>query len=148
MPTMTAFAERTEDGKLRIDGQCHCGRVRYDAIVDPDRVTLCHCTDCQTLTGTAFRTTVLARRGEMTIEGEPRVYEKHGDSGGRRLQHFCGDCGSPLFTSGEGASADLWGIRWGSIRQRALLTPTRQIWRRSAPKWTCGFEETPASATE
>lgn len=148
MPTQTTFAERTGEGWLRIDGQCHCGRVRYTAVVDPAQVTLCHCTDCQALTGTAFRTSVVARRSEMTIEGEPRVYEKRGDSGARRFQHFCGDCGSSLFTSGEGEDADLWGIRWGGIRQRALLTPTRQIWRRSAASWVCAFAQAPASAAE
>jgi len=52
-----------------------------------------------------------------------------------RFQHFCGDCGSPLFTSGEGDQADDWGIRWGSIRQRDALRPVRQIWCRSAAVW-------------
>jgi hypothetical protein len=60
-----------------------------------------------------------------------KVYAKAGDNGQTRLQHFCGRCGSPLFTSGEGGPDD-WGIRWGSIRQRDRLQPKRQIWYRSA----------------
>jgi hypothetical protein len=52
-----------------------------------------------------------------------------------RFQHFCGDCGSPLFTSGEGEQADDWGIRWGSINQRDRLQPSRQIWCRLAVPW-------------
>ncbi len=52
-----------------------------------------------------------------------------------RFQHFCADCGSPLFTSGEGDQADDWGIRWGSIRQRDKLRPVRQIWCQSAAVW-------------
>jgi hypothetical protein len=52
-----------------------------------------------------------------------------------RFQHFCADCGSPLFTSGEGDQADDWGIRWGSIRQRDALRPSRQIWCQSAAVW-------------
>ncbi len=47
----------------------------------------------------------------------PKIYAKTGDNGRTRFQHFCGECGSPLFTSGEGGPDD-WGIRWGSIRQR------------------------------
>ena len=67
--------------------------------------------------------------------GKPRVYGKRGDNGRMRFQHFCGDCGSPLFTSGEGEQADDWGIRWGSINQRDALRPSRQIWCQSAAVW-------------
>jgi hypothetical protein len=52
-----------------------------------------------------------------------------------RFQHFCADCGSPLFTSGEGDQAEDWGIRWGAIRQRDKLRPVRQIWCQSAAVW-------------
>ncbi|WP_428485788.1 GFA family protein [Rhodopila sp.] len=53
----------------------------------------------------------------------------------QRFQYFCPECGSPLFTTGEGAEALEWGIRWGSIRQRRALAPKRQIWCRSAVPW-------------
>lgn len=133
---------------MRIDGACQCGRIRYSAVIDPARVTLCHCTDCQTLTGPAFRTTVSARRRDLSIVGEPRVYEKRGDSRAKRYQHFCDACGSPLFTSGEGEDADIWGLRWGAIRQRQQLRPSRQIWRRSAAPWICQFPSAPARSEE
>jgi|tagenome__1003787_1003787.scaffolds.fasta_scaffold20790291_3 hypothetical protein len=32
---------------MKIDGSCHCGAVRCTAQINPDKVTLCHCTDCQ-----------------------------------------------------------------------------------------------------
>ena len=133
---------------MQIDGQCHCGRVNYVAEIDPGRVTLCHCTDCQALTGTAFRVSVSTRREDLQITGTPAVYVKRGDNGKKRLQYFCPDCGSPLFTTGEGPEAEVWGIRWGGIRQRDQLKPTRQIWRRSAAPWVCPFEDAPASPTE
>jgi hypothetical protein len=47
---------------MHIDGQCHCGRVAYQAEIDPERVSICHCTDCQTLTGSPYRVTVIWRR--------------------------------------------------------------------------------------
>jgi hypothetical protein len=40
---------------MKIDGQCHCGMVSFEATIDPARVSVCHCTDCQTLTGSPFR---------------------------------------------------------------------------------------------
>jgi len=43
---------------LRVHGSCHCGAISYEATVDTERVTICHCTDCQNLTGTAYRVSV------------------------------------------------------------------------------------------
>ena len=63
---------------MHIDGRCHCGRLRYDAEVDPENVLICHCTDCQSLSGSAFRTVVLANEGTFRfVAGEPlrRVHE-------------------------------------------------------------------------
>jgi hypothetical protein len=45
---------------LKIDGGCHCGLITYEAEVDPEHVEICHCTDCQSLSGSAFRVFVPA----------------------------------------------------------------------------------------
>jgi hypothetical protein len=121
---------------MHIDGQCHCGLVTFEADIDPERVSICHCTDCQSLTGSPYRVTVICSGEQIRMTGgRPKIYAKTGDNGLTRFQHFCGDCGSPLFTSGEGGGPDDWGIRWGSIRQRDRLRPRRQIWCRSAAPW-------------
>ena len=77
----------------------------------------------------------------------PKVYAKTGANGRTRFQHFCPECGSPLFTSGKGGTDD-WGIRWGSIRQRDRLKPGRQIWCRSAAPWINGLKELPGRPTD
>ncbi len=121
---------------MRIDGQCHCGLITYEAEIDPLAVSICHCTDCQRLTGSPYRVTVLCSGDQVRLTGSrPKIYARKGDNGCTRFQHFCPDCGSPLFTSGEGDEADDWGIRWGSVRQREQLKPVRQIWCRSAVPW-------------
>jgi len=133
---------------MRVDGQCHCGRVSYEADIDPCKVSICHCTDCQSLTGSPYRVTAICDREQVRLSGDrPKIYAKTGDNGRTRFQHFCGECGSPLFTSGEGGPDD-WGIRWGSIRQRAALRPVRQIWCRSAALWVNQIEELPGRPTE
>jgi hypothetical protein len=43
---------------MKIDGRCHCGNITFEAEVDPATAAICHCIDCQTLSGTAFRTIV------------------------------------------------------------------------------------------
>jgi len=47
---------------MHIEGGCHCGQLKYEAEINPDDVRICHCTDCQTLTGSVYRVTVAARR--------------------------------------------------------------------------------------
>jgi len=100
---------------MHIDGQCHCGQITFEAEIDPETVSVCHCTDCQTLTGSPFRVTAVCSGADVRLTGgTPRICGKRGDNGRMRFQHFCADCGSPLFTSGEGDQADDWGIRWAA----------------------------------
>jgi hypothetical protein len=46
--------------RMKIDGHCHCGEITFTAEVDPEALNICHCTDCQTLSGSAFRVNVHA----------------------------------------------------------------------------------------
>ena len=45
---------------MKIDGQCSCGAIKIEGEADPERTQICHCTDCQTSTGTAFRISIPA----------------------------------------------------------------------------------------
>ena len=82
---------------MHIDGQCHCGFVTYEAEIDPADVGICHCTDCQQLTGSAYRVTAGAARENFRLTGgEPKLYVKIGANGRQRLQFFCPNCGSPI----------------------------------------------------
>lgn len=134
--------------RIEIDGACHCGHVTYAARVDPDEVSICHCTDCQALTGSAFRVTVTARREDVQLTGgEPSVYLKVGESGGRRHQAFCGKCGSPVWVIGDDDDPDV-GLRWGGIRQRDQLVPKSAIWCSSAVLWLDEVTRIPGSNRE
>ena len=129
---------------MRIDGQCHCGFVTYEAEIDPEDVSICHCTDCQRLTGSPYRVTASVHKDAVHLTGNaPKLYTKTAENGRKRLQYFCPECGSPLFTTGTDEDAEVWGIRWGSIRQRDQLRPARQIWCRSAAPWINDIRELP-----
>ena len=43
---------------MKVDGGCHCVYIKYEAEIDPEKVSICHCTDCQTGSGSAYRTNV------------------------------------------------------------------------------------------
>ena len=103
---------------MKITGGCHCGAITYEAEVDPGKVSVCHCTDCQTLTGSAFRIVVPAKREGFKLKGEPKIYVKTGESGRRRAQGFCYNCGTPIY-SADVADPQVFNIRVGTARQRA-----------------------------
>ena len=120
---------------MKIDGGCHCGYITYEAEIDPEEVAICHCTDCQTLTGSAFRTAVPASKDAFVLRaGQPKIYVKTAESGARRVQAFCPECGTPIYAAAFG-DAQVFMIRVGTARQRAELTPRTQIWCRSALGW-------------
>ena len=135
-------------GGMQIDGRCHCGRISYVAEVDPGRVSICHCRDCQTFSSSAYRVSVLTARENVRITGTPKVYAKTADSGAIRLQHFCGECGTPIFNSGPDEQVGDYVIRWGSIRQRDQLPPARQIWCGSGLPWIDDLADVPGRAAE
>ena len=127
---------------MKIDGACTCGSIRIEGEADPETVTVCHCTDCQTGTGTAFRVSIPVKGDSFKVSGQPTIYIKTtADSGNPRAQAFCGKCGSPLYstTPGEGRQA-MYIVRVGILQQRGELEPKRQIWWRSARPWVTGLD--------
>ena len=127
---------------MKIYGGCHCGAIAYEAEVDPDKTSICHCTDCQQLTGTAFRVTVPAPEAQYRItRGAPKIYIKTtADSGTPRAHAFCADCGSHLYATSVGDGPKVYGIRAGTARQRQELLPRAEKWHASALHWLPRFE--------
>ena len=132
---------------MKVDGRCHCGAIRYEAEIDPAGVCICHCADCQTLSGSAFRTVAFAPEHSFRLRaGRPTVYVKTADSGNKREQTFCPTCGSPIYSRAAGqpmqtepppagAPARMLGIRVGTLSQRGALVPATQYFCRSAQPW-------------
>jgi hypothetical protein len=139
--------QHAEISRMKITGRCHCGSVTYRAIIDPAGVTICHCTDCQQLTGSAFRVTAAGLAADFElISGAPRAYVKHGESRVPSRQYFCPHCGSQLYRLADGETQI--GIRLGSINQRTALSPARQIWCQSALAWLGSVDKLPQCSRE
>jgi hypothetical protein len=125
---------------MKIDGGCHCGYITFTAEIDPDKVGLCHCTDCQTLSGSAFRISVPAARDAFSLRtGEPKIYVKTAESGAKRAQAFCPECGTPIYSAAV-SEPQTFMIRVGGVRQRAELRPKSQGWCRSARDWVMDLQ--------
>ena len=125
---------------MKIDGACHCGNITYVAEIDPDKVGICHCTDCQTLSGTAFRVNVPAAKDAFTLlTGQPKIYVKTAESGAKRAQAFCPECGTPIYAAAA-SDPQVFNIRVGTARQRTELRPKTQGWCRSARDWVMDLQ--------
>jgi hypothetical protein len=121
---------------MKVTGSCHCGSIEFEANVDAEKILICHCNDCQKLSGTSFRTVAMSEVNGLTyIKGRAKEYIKTAESGNRRAQGFCGHCGSSLYATNESPIDRIYGIRIGVLDQRHSLKPSSQIWCNASVKW-------------
>jgi hypothetical protein len=121
---------------MKVEGSCHCGAIKYEATIDSSAAFVCHCSDCQILSGSVFRVIVPAAAANFVIKsGSPKIYVKIAESGNRRAQGFCGNCGTSIY-SADAENATTFMLRVGSIHQRADIVPFAQSWCGSAIPWT------------
>ena len=127
---------------MKIDGSCSCGAIKVEGEANAEAVSVCHCTDCQTASGSAFRVAVPVAGDTFKVSGKPAIYIKTtAESGNPRAQAFCPTCGASLYstTPGEGQQP-MYIVRVGMLKQRDQLTPKRQIWCRSARDWVAAMD--------
>ena len=130
---------------MKIDGACACGAIKIEGEADPEKTQICHCADCQTGTGSAFRVSIPVSGATFKMTGQPTNFLKTtADSGRARMQAFCAKCGSPIYstTPGDGPQASYM-VRVGILRQRDQFIPRRQNWFRSAQSWVTGLGTVP-----
>lgn len=117
----------------QLDGQCLCGKVTYQCDAEPMATLLCHCTDCQRQTGTAFSIVVGVERDALHVDGDTvSSFTTVGEDTGEAVhRQFCTACGSPIVSLPD-ATPDLAFIKAGTLNDRSWLEPEMEIWCRSA----------------
>ena len=105
---------------------------------------ICHCTDCQTLSASAFRVILPVDAASIRfLTGAIKTYTKTAESGNQRVQGFCGTCGTQIYSAPPGDDPPGYMLRLGTVRQRSRLTPTLATWARSALPWVERIAEIP-----
>ena len=119
--------------KVPQTGGCHCGAIRYEITEEPQSVYVCHCTDCQRLTSSAFSMGVVVSEKALQLVGaEPRQLQRTADSGRISTRLVCPNCGTWVC----GLPRDgLHRVRAGTLDDTSWLRPTRHIWTRSKQPW-------------
>ena len=83
-----------------MNGQCLCGKVKWQVTGEPVMTTHCHCTICRKVHGAAFATYSTYRQSQFSwVAGQDVVTEYKSSSSFTR--RFCSDCGSIVPDSGE-----------------------------------------------
>jgi hypothetical protein len=118
-----------------VEGGCLCGAVRYLYSGAVGHANYCHCSDCRRRTGGPFNVSVgLGADGFRIVHGRAASFTKRGDRGDEVTRHFCGDCGSPLFTTSDRHPAQVY-VTAGSLDDPALVHPENELWTRSSVPW-------------
>lgn len=118
----------------RLDGGCLCGRARYRVDVEPAFVGVCHCSDCQRFSGSAFSTVIGIPATALKLTGVVKTFTKVGDSGKAIHRRFCPECGSGIVEEAE-ALPDVVMLSAGTLDDRSWVKPASQIYCDSAQPW-------------
>lgn len=121
--------QKTTVPPLPLTGGCQCGRIRYRMRADPLVFYLCHCTECQRHTSSAFGESLRFRREDMEVDPGLVCVSRVSESGKERQGWFCPDCGVRIWHGTDG-SPEI-NIKAGTLDDTSWLVPAGHIWCRS-----------------
>ncbi len=128
----------------KISGGCLCGAVRYESTGEVKGTSVCHCTHCQRVSGSAFSVNVLVPRAGVTYSGDRLAsYTDTAESGRKLARKFCGNCGSSIASEPEGMP-NATVLKAGTLDDRSWLKPCTHIWTSSCQPWV----EVPVGVTQ
>lgn len=117
----------------KISGGCLCGKARFETTSEPVMQVLCHCTDCQTVSGSAFYTAYIVPLESVTLtQGTLAGFAVKSDRGRNNLRRFCPDCGTRLWAELESGIASVNGM---ALDDASHFNPTHNHRLETAPDW-------------
>lgn len=120
---------------MDVTGGCRCGAVRY--VVALDRLPLvyaCHCTDCQTWSGSAFSEQFFLPQELLEVSGAMVDYSFVNPMGRVSVQRFCPVCHTRLCNTNMARPAIVV-VRAGTLDRSAEVQVATHIWTRSMQPW-------------
>jgi len=117
-------------------GGCSCGAIRYELTADPMIVHACHCRDCQRITGGPFVINLWIEKKFVEAKGaKPESFTRPGGSGKDHTLHFCGTCGTYVWSDYRIVSTECWFVRAGTLDDPSSVVPDIHIFTRTALPW-------------
>ena len=119
-----------------LEGGCACSAVRYRLDDRPLFVNCCHCTSCQTETGSAFVINAMIEAARTTLlKGAPVAVMTPSESGRGQQIWRCPDCHVALWSNYGTADDRLRFVRVGTLDEPVRLPPDIHIFTRSKLPW-------------
>lgn len=117
-----------------VSGGCLCGSIRFEATAEAAFQLLCHCTDCQTVSGAAAYAAYVVPIDTLNVtKGEPAHFEVTAESGRINSRHFCPNCGTRVWAKlTEMGMASVNGL---ALDDRNHFQPAANHMADSAPGW-------------
>jgi hypothetical protein len=120
--------------KLPLTGGCQCGALRYEVRQAPLSLYVCHCTECQRQSGSAFGLSLLVARDAIAVSGTAKRWRRRLDSGYAIECVFCPECGTRLWHEPERNPAGAV-VKPGTLDDTRWLGPVGHIWTKSVQPW-------------
>lgn len=122
--------------RIPMTGGCPCGAIRYEIRSEPSLTYVCHCTDCQRRSGSAFAVSLVVPDAAFAITaGDPVVSTRVAESGNTVSLSLCGACGGPVFAGRRGGPRGTLTVRAGTLDDTGGVRPDIHIWTRSRQPW-------------
>ncbi|MEX2618089.1 MAG: GFA family protein [Alphaproteobacteria bacterium] len=122
----------SDDQPMR--GSCQCGGVTYEITGKPLAMFVCHCTQCQKLSASAYSTTMFVKLADLHVAGELKTWERTSDSGRRNVAYFCPGCGNRIYHLDPEAPA-FARVKAGTLDNTKMPVPDAHLWVNSKQPW-------------
>lgn len=113
--------------------RCACGQLQIVCQGVPEKVSACHCLECQRRTGSAFGVAAFYDRVRTSTRGASRVFERDSDSGFSVAHHFCTACGTTVFWY-PARKPGLVAVAGGCFGDE-FPAPTQQVYEHHRKTW-------------
>jgi hypothetical protein len=117
-------------------GGCLCGATRYEIREDPLIAYACHCTDCQTASGSGFALCLTTPVATIDV-GRGAVERRTISFEDGRVWNFlvCGECETRLWSERR-TTPEIVSVRAGTLDDPSWVHPVAHIWVASALPWS------------
>ena len=121
--------------KGELSGGCLCGAVRY-TLREGFRLNpyACHCTDCQTRTGSACSEHMLFAEADIELTGELDRGEYDQPSGAHSRIYGCARCKARIYAVNDSRQG-MASLRCGTLDNSSDLVPAAHVWVKSKQPW-------------
>ena len=119
----------------KLTGGCQCGQLRYEVRGEPLGAYCCHCTQCQTQSGSAFGMSLIVAWPDWHVtEGEVTTWSRTTERGTTTICHFCATCGTRVMHERAGNTTRVT-LKAGTLDDTSGLHVAGHMWVSSAQPW-------------